>query len=218
MLVSTDWFRLVRSEWSDLPNERSEAMMLGARKATRAMLGRNKLYEYVGLDPLRVDATREAFLDLLEEYADATAFAAACIAAIRADRSFQSDQAGAFELSYLNAGLLQDVRDGIGDELGADLKQKVLQAIRAAAMKRDFEKGWMASGTAWDRKIRASTPDQPTLMADLMATIVVPEMEMARFRRKLLPHLSTGEVERLQSWYEAEAKELGMPFRGLWTG
>lgn len=217
MLVSTDWFvQLAQREWSNLSGDQGEAMMLRARKAVKAMLGRNRLYEYVSLDPLRVDATRAAFLDLLEEFAGATAFAAACCAAIRADRSFQSDRVGAFELSYLNAGLLQNVRDDIGDDLGADLKPKVFRAIRESAMDRDFEKGWMASSSAWDARVRASTPDQPTLMADLMTTVVVPEIEIARFRRELLPCLSADEVERLQTWYEAEAMEVGMPFHGHW--
>lgn len=218
MLLSSDWFSAC---WADvsLVVDHDAAVRLKelCRKEVKLLLGRSRRYENASFEVARVDRTRGQFIQALALIAPTSPFTRACVSILKAGRKYPPQPFAAFQISHLNHRLTRLAYDEIGDSLGPVLKGKLLGLLGATLQpQRDYEALAQGSSTSWDRFLRSLTPDQPTLLSDILTAWVIPQLEVDRLRQATPQLFSPAEVETLQQWYETEARDLGMPLRTTW--
>lgn len=201
MLLSTDWFQ---PYWPliglQVPTDAQDGLKKALRDVVMDFVPKDGVYWNASFTDQRINATKDALLNLFDKYRAEGGLQARIEASVHAPTS-DADEA------WLLLSINELIFSGeLSSGLPSDLVQR-LHDLWLIEEDVDFEALCLSSDSKWDVFVRSLT-GQPSSMSDFVVHDFVQNDRFSSFWARVCGHMSHQERAQLVKCYEAVARDL----------
>ena len=207
MLLSTDWFG---PYWSSIGVEVGEdvraPLRLGCRDIVRQILSGEEHYYLASLSDKRKAETRATLESLMRNCGAPESLHGV----VNRWAALTDDE---LKAAWICNDFTTDILSGNGRKGDPKLDAKIVDGLAASRKNYEidtfeFSQISLASPSTWDAHVRGLTPEQPTALADNLAS-VVEYQRLEELWNSTKARLTVAQKDQLVSWYHEMAKARG---------